>query len=491
MPIQSLSSRHEAFNLDPPLYHAPSLKQTNLSSKPRAKENPFDVPFYRAPKEASSARPAPTTQVPITTDLGSASYQKAVESLKLSDQVHVLGFNREARYLMHCLSNAPGVPSPQLLLQHPDPITAWGNEGRKLVMQNADGAVTETEIMKPYYVGHRRTAATVGLAKVGPVRNLVIADSVGVRSCLARSNLLINQETTICLIGEGLGVMEHLNDTLFQDPDTRPTYVLGTMSQRLSRYNAEPKTFSVTLKRPGRLCLTGIPREHLAEDADTPIDVSNWPAVVAKTRTQHFAKLLSGAPDLNVSPMALDNFLRQKLPGMVFATVTNSISAALGLTYAGIMSSPSARGLWHELTDELVYIVASMPELQESPEIISYFTGRNFRLRAFDRLRRHDGTSPWVKLLRDGHRVPMTQFNGYFARIAEKTGVRREVLETMTAIVEARKQAKDEEIQVDIPMYRSPYMMDSDKVTAEGEPGEPVRLVYINGKPWQNLDDRK
>ncbi|KAK8016298.1 6-phosphogluconate dehydrogenase C-terminal domain-like protein [Apiospora rasikravindrae] len=474
MPIQGLSSRHEAFNLDPPLYYAPSLKQTS----------PFDVPFYRAPPAATSARPTPTTQVPITTDMGSATYQKAVESLRLSDQVHVLGFNREARYLMHCLSNAPGVPPPQLLLQHPDPITAWGHEGRTLIMQNADGSVTKTEIQKPHYVGHRRTAATVGLAKIGPIRNLVITDTTALRACLARNALLINHETTICLIGEGLGVMEHLNETIFKDPNTRPIYVLGTMSQKLSRYTAEPNTsFSVTLRRPGRLCLTGIPREHLVEDDDTPTDISHWPAVVARTRTQHLAKLLSGAPDLNVSPMALDNFLRQKLPGMVFSTATNSISAALGLTYAGILSSSSARRLWHELLDELVHIVASMPELQQSPEVIAYFTGRNFRQRAFNLLGRHDGISPWVRLLRDGHRVPMTVFNGYFARIAEKTGARKEVLETVGAIVVARQQTRNEEIQLDIPMYRSPYMMDSDKVTAEGEPGQPIRLVYINKKP--------
>ncbi|KAK8851549.1 ApbA-domain-containing protein [Apiospora arundinis] len=485
MPIQGLAPRHETFHLDPPMYHAPSLKRTNPSSNNhRETNNPFDVPFYQAPPVTTSARPAHTTQVPITTDLGSATYQKALESLKLSDQVHVLGFNREARYLMHCISNAPGVPSPQLLLQHPDPIAAWGHEGRKMVVRNADGSITETEIQKPLYVGHRRAAATVGLAKVGPIRNLVVTDTTAIRACLARNAMLINHETTICLLGEGLGVMEHLNETVFKDPSTRPTYVLGTMSQKLSRYSAEPHTsYSVALRRPGRLCLAGIPREHIIEDGDAPTDISHWPNVVARTRTQHLAKLLSSAPNLNVSPMALDNFMRQKLPGMVFSTVTNSISAALGLTYAGILKSPSARRLWNELLDELVYIVASMPELQESPKIIAYFTGRNFRARAFDLLKRLDGTSSWVRLLRDGHRVPMTQLNGYFARIAEQTLARKEVLETIMAIVEARQQTRNEEIRVDIPMYRSPYMMDSDKVTAEGEPGQPIRLVYINKKP--------
>lgn len=353
-----------------------------------------------------------------------------------------------------------------------------------MVVRNANGIITESEIQKPLYVGHRRTAATTGLAKVGPIRNLVVTDMTAIRACLARNALLVNHETTICLLGEGLGVMEHLNETVFEDPLTRPTYVLGTMGQKLSRYSAEPHTsYSVALKRPGRLCLSGIPREHLLEDGNTPADVSHWPNVVARTRTQHLAKLLSSAPELNVSPMALDNFLRQKLPGMVFSTVTHSISAALGLTYAGILASPSAQRLWNDLLDELVYIVASMPELQESPDIIAYFTGRNFRQQAYNLLKRHDGVSPWVRLIRDGHRVPMTQLNGYFARIAEQTLARKEVLETVGAIVEARQQTRNDEIQMDIPMYRSPYMMDSDKVTAEGEPGQPTRLVYINRKP--------
>ena len=409
---------------------------------------------------------------------GEASYSQALATLRLSDQVHVLGFTRDARYLTHCLGSTPEMPPPQLLTQKAEIVARWQVEGRKLVVRQLDGTVSKTEIPMPIFIGRAKYRDTK--PRNLKIDNLVIGTSSNaVHGSLKGILEWIGPHTTICLLDEGLGVMEHLNETHFPDPETRPTYVLGHMDQVIGRHSLDPnEKFSLALKQPGRLSLTGVPRAA-SNPGDGP-SVNTWAQVAGKARSQHLIRLLSSAPGLNAGALPMDKFLRRKIPPMVLACCADAISAALGMRFDMVARSSAAQALWNQLVFELVDIITSLPELQSSPEVLKYFSGKNFRTELHFGLSRMDGSSPWIRLIRDDLKLPMRYLNGYFHKRAVEVGVPNTTLGMIMAMVRARQQVRSEELKADLPLYRSPYTMDSDLVDSEGQPGPLVRLAYVN-----------
>lgn len=456
----------EAFFFDPPLHYSPTKSTKDHST----------IPLGQLDRPATKVRMAMPYE-------GAEEYREALKHLALSDKIHILGFTREARYIAYCLAGIPDLPPAQLLSVHSKIIDAWGM-GRKFDLEykrgmNA-GLLSSRTIAKPLYVGP--PLREYSREDLGHIENLIIStNNDHTVKALASMAENIDHDTTILLINDGLGMMEHINDTVFPDPSRRPTWILGNANFLL---DARPNTpFQMKLDREGSLQLTGISRGKYEGPGSY---VENWPRIAGMARTQHLIKVLAAAPDLKVKSISYPRFLRHKLPPMVYSAITDALSVILGCQYDRIWRNNNAIKIWHKMLDETINIITSHPSVQKDVQVHDYFLGQHFRKYLTTRLMNHRGASKWIAMIREGRPVPINNFNGYFIKLAEEVGVPYTLHNMARRVVNTRMQNRKDELQIQVPWYHTEYMGDSDFLGVEDIP-ELVHIVYAH-PPGRNED---
>jgi hypothetical protein len=146
---------------------------------------------------------------------------------------YVFGQSPRAMYMAHALAGASDMPPPQILSNDPNLKTAWMRESRSVTISRPFSS-DQREVPQPEFVGLRQKYA--GEANDEPIQNLIL-DLPGrkVIQAIERVRHRIDEYTTILLTQDGLGIDEYLNERIFTDPVTRPTYILGQMTQVLMR----------------------------------------------------------------------------------------------------------------------------------------------------------------------------------------------------------------------------------------------------------------
>lgn len=415
-------------------------------------------------------------------EYGKEKYEEALASLRLSEKIHIMGFTREARYITHCLAGTPELPPPQLLTHQRSFVNAWGTSQRKLTVSSRDGSHAGHEILIPQYIGKSRNPWRPELERprLKHIDNLIISTAdTAIIPALMSIRDSINQDTVICLITPGLGMVEHLNKVMFEDPSTRPTFIIGHSSHSLQNDPLDPRnSYSMSMRNRGRVFLSGL--SFSTEKERDVNQVATWERVARRARTQHFLKLIGTVPGLESTNLSLGKLFRYKLPPMIFSSIADSISVALGFPYERIVMDKYAQRLWRSLWEETMEIVSALPELQSSPEVRSYLLGRNFATETMRYLRAQRGPSPWVKMVRNGQKLPIQTLNGWFVKKAEKLGLSSVHHKAIMNMIRAKEATRKEELKSDIPLYRS-YMLDTDCLANDEEVPRPlVHVVYTN-----------
>ncbi|RYP69984.1 hypothetical protein DL771_005775 [Monosporascus sp. 5C6A] len=345
------------------------------------------------------------------------------------------------------------IPPVRILAHHRSEASAkWLQEGKAIDLHDARGKLLSSHpIHCPEYIGPRFGAAGVSRWDGGFLDNIVVdTGTAALHPTLRALRHSIDNRTTICLIQDGLGVVEKLNEEIFDDPAVRPTYILGHMTHHLARHMGT----SMALRHKGnngQLLLSALPREE-----DHGLEAA---------LRDHFIGLLSTSEALRPVGLSWIKFLHRKLPGMIWSSLIDSISVILGCRYDQIMKDLHARRLWYALLDETLYIVSSLPEFKDKPNLLKYFTRDEFRMHLKHRLEKQGPMySEWISLIRRGDITPVDFINGYFVRRAEELGLDHRVNRLVVSMVKARHQARIRELDADIPFGLKPYMMDGDKL---------------------------
>ncbi|RYP04000.1 hypothetical protein DL765_010341 [Monosporascus sp. GIB2] len=466
---QGLSSRPDGSHIDPPSDLLPTLQpQGNSTDKttqshlfydppPSSKLPPTaTTPLYSNKAELNNLRPdlaetAAAEEPPGPSSIRSVEGQPP--ALELSRQIYIVGFRNKARFIAHSLAPIPQIPPVRILAHHRSEASAkWLEEGKAIDLHDARGKLLSSHpIHCPEHIGPRVGAPGFSRWDGGFLDNIVVDTGIAaLHPTLRALRHSIDNRTTICLIQEGLGVIEKLNEEIFDDPAVRPTYILGHMTHHLARHMGT----SMALRHKGnngQLLLSAVPRE---EDHGLEVAVRD-----------HFIGLLSTSEALHPVGLSWIKFLHRKLPGMIWSSLVDSISVILGCRYDQIVKDSHARRLWYALLDETLYIVSSLPEFRDKPNLLKYFTRDEFRMHLKQRLERQGPMySEWISLIRRGDITPVNFINGYFVRRAQELGLDHRVNSLVVSMVKARHQARIRELDADIPFGLKPYMMDGDKL---------------------------
>ncbi|KAI1140657.1 hypothetical protein F5Y05DRAFT_423619 [Hypoxylon sp. FL0543] len=474
-----LQIRSGGFRLDPPIYYPPTLP---TQSGPRESSLP-SYPFYSPPPPTTVnlVRRVPSTQYTPESASESAAVAEekaepdvdqeselfgAVPAVKLSDKIHILGFDPEARYIAHALSAIPNLPPVQMLTHHIQSMKSWGEEGRAITIYDKEkNTITSRSIGCPEYIGRQHRQRWI---RPPVLHNVIVSTlSSAVLPSLGALRQKIDRRTTLCLLQPGLGMMELLNEKIFDDPATRPNYIICHSSHRYQRHSS--LKYSLRHIVSGKLLLHAVPR---GEDSDLD---RKWSEALGNQHTEHLMKLLCMADGLEAVCLPWHVLLRHKLPEMIFGSLADSISVILGCRYDQIRNSRYTMDFWDSLLSETMRIVVALPELRTNPDMLEHFIKESFPKKLRRRLERYGQEySQWISLVRKGQMPPAPFFNGYFVRRAQELGLDHSQNSLVLNLVKSRHAGRLMELKMSLPFGLQPYMMDSDKIGGGQDKFDPL-----------------
>ncbi|KAL7938326.1 ketopantoate reductase PanE/ApbA C terminal domain-containing protein [Trichoderma chlorosporum] len=368
---------------------------TKQSSSPTPK---MAVRSAFRPPEAASASPnfaVPSVLLP----------PEAVESPAVH-KIHILGDDERSRFIAHALSGVYDSvemlgwkrSSPSASPTSPSPSSRYRNVYKSL---NGDQRKMRLEHLSvtPKAITRDDNSHIDQLLVAGPGHEAVEA----LRSVKHR----IDKDTAVCLMTDGLGVLEEVRERIFRGTESSPTFLLGHMSHRLA-FNREQD--AVKELRYGRTALTF---GDLGRDVD-------------KTETRmNFVQALQGVKDLNSSLTPFDKWLHFKLPSVILDSVVEPVCVLLEIPYAGLLRNPPAQRMMNQLLAEIVSVVDHMPEVEGSSAIRNFIRGNRIKQLIYSRImaRRAASSSELARQIQNGLPTDVDYLNGFFIRRGHQLGV--------------------------------------------------------------------
>ncbi|CAK7217348.1 2-dehydropantoate 2-reductase (Ketopantoate reductase) (KPA reductase) (KPR) [Sporothrix bragantina] len=418
-----------------------------------------------APRDTldESAKPAET--VPSTADNATMLDDDIIRLKKPSTMIYIVGGNPEATYLAHSLSILPYMPRVQMLLLSRKFAHNWVREGREVqvlrpglkptskklraYLMKSPPSATRQLSKRPLKGRLTRFAPTGTYYKQPIIRNLIITQACA-PSIIAVGRLKhrLDNNSTICLVQPGLGVVERLNELFFPDPLTRPRYILAHMTHTLGYTN---RSLSVAELKVGRLMLTlydppgwrqtateavtaeaqrraqkalprtprtpgpdpqspvpirpgdlhaldfinefstPVPNERLEDDAKIPFQGKNSPLGRSMAYCGlHLMYLMGITPTLHTDFYRYSTFLQHKLPDMITTSATETVATMLDLSLSGgLMNNPEARLMIGRLVTEMISVAVALPETKNDPKLHWFVASGRLKRRINHLLHQH------------------------------------------------------------------------------------------------------
>lgn len=234
----------------------------------------------------------------------------------------------------------------------------------------------------------------------------------------------VDEKTSILLMNEGMGVLEDVREEVFKDAEKEPKFILGHMSHSL-HYNR--KFDSVQQLKSGKTLLTEVPgrRDGL---------LSLEPRMPMLETMQQLGRL-------RVTSTTYDDWLRFKLPSMIFTAVVEPVCVVLDLTYKGLLENKAAQGMIKELLNEIILLVQNFPEVQESAQILAYLQSSSIQKMCYKKiLAKASAPSDLQVRVSKGLGTDINYQNGYFLRRAKKLNLDMPMNSFMAKAVKAKSE---------------------------------------------------
>lgn len=353
--------------------------------------------------------------------------------------VHVLGFDPKAYFIAHCLAGYEYLNPVRLLIHKRVIWNTWEREGKRLLLLQGANRILHD----------RAEAEWIGTGYMARSDEHIEQLIVTIPCCQTTEAIenikhRIDHRTTICLVQDGLGVVEELNATLFVDPTTRPTFIIGHSTASIGHYR--PAFFSSMLRGPGKLYL------HPMERGVGLPFFSYHPPIERRVHGVKFLRTLVGTHGLAAGGFSLENYLVKKLPEMVFQSIIEPMAIALDTTYDQVLRNQHAILLADELLEELFNVIWALPELTNSSKVIKHCGREALRKYTVNRLAdKGMSQSPYLDHVRAGRMVDIDYFNGYFVRRGKELGIKTFRNQMVIEVVKARVERRKKQLQGLVP----------------------------------------
>ncbi|KAL7947795.1 ketopantoate reductase PanE/ApbA C terminal domain-containing protein [Trichoderma barbatum] len=268
---------------------------------------------------------------------------------------------------------------------------------------------------------------------------LVAGSGHGAVEALQSVKHRIDKDTAVCLMTDGLGVLEEVRERVFKGADSSPNFLLGHMSHRLA-FNRRQD--SVKELRYGKTQLTYGNVSRLGRD-------------VEKTDSRmNFVQTLQGVRDLNSSLNPFDKWLHFKLPSVILDSIVEPVCVLLEIPYAGLLRNRAAQRMMHRLLDEIVMVVDNMPEVEGSAAIRDFIRGNRIKQLIYSRImaRKSVPHSELARQIQYGQPTDVDYLNGFFIQRGRQLGIELPTNVLMRDMIKAKHSLAIERLNSYVPI---------------------------------------
>lgn len=353
----------------------------------------------------------------------------------LSGRVHIIGPGNIGCFIAHALASRQSRPPITLLLHNWSLYQAFRRKKKSISIQynGLDDIKTgfDVEVLSDG-VWHEvlkdeskeNIESDIPLDEVEDISTdvnyehiecLIVTTKASVaKSAIKSVKHRLTKDSTIVLVQNGMGVAEMLNQTLFRNPEDRPTYVQGVVSHGLNRIDK----FHVAHLGVGTMVFA-------------PAITEKTPALLAKVdthwapTTKYILRLLALTPSLVATTDTPAALLQYQLEKLAVNSLINPLTALHDCTNGELLYVFDITRTMRLLLFEISSVIYALPELQGVPGIEERF--------APERLRRitiaianasSQNTSPMVHDLRSGNDTEIDHMNGWVVKRGEELGIK-------------------------------------------------------------------
>lgn len=349
-----------------------------------------------------------------------------------SPRIHILGLGSIGTFAAHTLADIRARPAIKLLLHRQSLRDDYKQRGKRITLETREGELVEHsgydfEAVDPEDTATRSaTQATPNYVQHTIDHLIVCVKSTQTVTALRPLLPRLTPRSSILFLQNGAGMIEDVNEELWLDPKTRPSYMTGVISH------------GVTLKGPFDIKHTGPATTSLG-----PVPRGDGLNQEISLSTAFLLDALPQAPRLNCQPCGWPDILQRQLEKLAVNAFSNPLTALVDSTVEYLFSIPAVcSALMHEISS----VILALPELQGVPGVKERFSAQRLEATVMGIIVRNSSTTcSMVWDMRAARQTEIRYINGYWARRGREVGVATpindEIVEKIQAMtIERQKQ---------------------------------------------------
>ncbi|RJE23346.1 hypothetical protein PHISCL_04332 [Aspergillus sclerotialis] len=324
-----------------------------------------------------------------------------------SHPIYILGLGSIGTLIAHSLRSLPQPPPIKLLVHRKDLFDELASNEWKLGLRvQEDGPLNEQDGFEGELVDENTPA--------DPIHHLIVAVKASTTaSALKPLRHRIGPHTAICFFQNGLGQLDDLNERIFTEIQSRPTYAYGIMYH--GAYMKSPFE-TILSSRNGRAALGVVGAEE--------------------RQSLYLLDVLLRSPVLCCEQLSWTNLLNAQLLKLAANCVINPLTALLDVRNGSIKDNLHLRPVWISLLRELLNVFERLPELQNHPE---RFTMESLEAAVLGTVEKTaENSSSMREDVRKGRKTEIDYLNSWVVRRGKELGVDCEVNNSITQLVLAK-----------------------------------------------------
>ncbi|MCJ1270319.1 hypothetical protein MMC22_010215 [Lobaria immixta] len=408
---------------------------------------------------------------------------------KASRRIHLLGGGDVGKFVAHAIAGIPNPPPITLLFRSPYMLHVWHKSDRSLevvtdrVGEKRSGFETELLHRRNESINAPRQGSDLpaedsldadqgaagdanndangdandgadGDANNGAdnaadsaiIHQLILAVSPQTTiDELSRVADRLTQDSTILFMQTGLGIVDEVNEKIFPNETTRPSYLVGLPSHWIY---PSGRPFSVVHAKMGTVAL-GIPlRSSTLQTRTGDEGVANM-----SHSTLYFMRTLTRTPDLAaVSFAPLDMFQMQLEKCAIFAAIY-PLTVLFGCQNGQLKYNGPVTRVIRLLLAEISLVIRSLPELQGVPNVNMRFSpGRLAGIVYINLGHTAEEFSPMLKDVTARRNTGINHLNGYFIQRGEELGIKCVMNYMLMQMVKGKRIAMQSRTDAFLPM---------------------------------------
>ncbi|PVH70717.1 6-phosphogluconate dehydrogenase C-terminal domain-like protein, partial [Cadophora sp. DSE1049] len=375
--------------------------------------------------------------------------------------IHILGLGAVGKYIAHSLAGLPFPPPVTLLMHRPLMMQQWHDEGAAIHVIKGGEIKTHTNFHIESSADFVREDSRQRFPGFGPNLEhtseppnyqidalIVTTEAFRTVSALTAIRHRLGRSSTIFILNNGLGLAERINEKVFPDYRTRPTYILGNMSHNLE---STERHFTLIEKNSGRLECSKFPQVSITRRGNhaptfTRKDFS-WTAPAS-----HLIGTLARTPEFSTVTLGHKSFYESQFQNLAAGAVIGPLSVVFDCTNDLLLYNFSASQAMKLLLREISRVIRSLPELQSLSDLDETFGVKRLEAIVVSRISKSGkNLSAMLQSIRAGNRTDIDYYNGYIERRARELGIDTPRNQMMLHLVRGKSAAKSRELNNYIP----------------------------------------